>query len=487
MQYISKSPDDANNGLEPELGLVPICQLPTCPIADITPARINDSIYRPVDRDDPAVREMAQSIARLGLLAPLVLTLDNVILSGHRRYAACQLAGLTHVPYLRSPIHSTAANFPTLLVEHNRQRTKTTSERLREEVVVADSKAAYASLRAYRQQTAKVDLSDVGEVDLRGVKTRAKISDAKTAFLCATRQVLLDLNDFLPLSARQIHYALLNNPPRTHQSKPTSVYANTPACYKQLTDLLTRARVERLIPMDAIADETRGVTIWDVHAEAGQFVSRELRTFLRAYHRDLLQSQPNHIELVGEKNTLKGIVEPIAAEFCLPYTTLRGFCSTPPKAAMAKRFRASGKERFILLALTDFDPEGEEIAHSLARDLRDEHGVTNIDAVKVCLTQEQVVRLGLPPNTEAKETSANYRKFYERYGSSVYELEAIPAPSLQSILRDAIQGVLDVQAFNAELKQEEADAAELAVKRTRILQILRDEGFGDFGLEGSEQ
>ncbi len=32
---------------------------------------------------------------------------------------------------------------------------------------------------------------------------------------------------------------------------------------------------------------------------------------------------------------------------------------------MAQRFWQSGKEKLVVLILTDFDPEGEDIAHSL--------------------------------------------------------------------------------------------------------------------------
>jgi hypothetical protein len=44
-----------------------------------------------------------------------------------------------------------------------------------------------------------------------------------------------------------------------HAAKPESFYQNTKACYDNLVDLLTRARLEGLVPWEAITDTTRPV------------------------------------------------------------------------------------------------------------------------------------------------------------------------------------------------------------------------------------
>ena len=53
----------------------------------------------------------------------------------------------------------------------------------------------------------------------------------------------------------------------------------------------------------------------------------------------------------------------------------------------------------------------------------------------------------------------NYCKFSAKHGDDVYELEALEPEKLQEILREAIDGVLDIDAFNAELDTERNDAA----------------------------
>jgi hypothetical protein len=201
---------------------------------------------------------------------------------------------------------------------------------------------------------------------------------------------------------------------------------------------------------------------------------------LKGYYRDLQQSQPNHIEIVGEKNTIDSIIRPVAEEFCIPMTIGRGYCSIPPRHAMARRFKKGGKEKLILLALGDFDPEGEDIAHSFARSLRDDFDVKAIEAVKVALTAAQVHELHLPPIMKAKSTSSRYEDFVERHGDDVFELEAVPPDRLQEILRQAIDGVLDVEAFNAEVDAEKRDAARLdgirRALRENLDPMIRDSG-----------
>src|SRR5262249_15321196 len=81
------------------------------PLASIHPASLNDQVYRPVNPDDPEIRKLADDIRRDGLLEPIVVTRDHVILSGHRRRVACRLAGLTAVPCRYAEILSTDPDF----------------------------------------------------------------------------------------------------------------------------------------------------------------------------------------------------------------------------------------------------------------------------------------------------------------------------------------------------------------------------------------
>lgn len=437
------------------------------PISAIRPSPENERLYQPVDPTDPEIIALAKSIREIGVQEPLVITKDNWIVSGHRRHAAAKLIGqkTVRVRVLEFRRVDKPNRFLKLLREYNRQRIKTNAEKLREEIVSVNPDDAYTALTAHRvgQETLNADT-----IEINGRKRRADISTAKLPMLNAVIAILNDQRKFRPLSDRRIHYAMLNDPPLKHASKPHSTYANDLKSYKALVDLLTRARLDGSIPFDAIADETRPVTVWNVHQDVQPYLRQELDGFLKGYWRDLLQSQPNHLEIMVEKNTVAPIIRPVASEYCIPMTSGRGFCSLPPRHDMAKRFRASGKGRLVLLMLSDLDPDGEEIAHSFARSMRDDFKIRKLDAIKVAITGDQVVDYELSAKMTAKETSTNYSKFTERHGDDVFELEALTPETLQSLLRDAIDSVIDTDAFNQEIDAEKEGAAFLEGVRANM-------------------
>ncbi len=456
-----------------ELGQVPIRNIP---IRKVYPSYENNLFYRPVDPEDTEILELAKSIKTHGIQEPLIITRDHWIISGHRRFRAAKIVGLKEVPCIVQNFNKDddgKKKFMQLLPECNRQRAKTFDEKLREEVASANPEEAYHALMKFREEMVACSLED-SSITIRGRKRRAEISPAKSPFLNAIKTLVESLRNFWPLSDRQIHYGLLNNPPLTHASKLNSRYGNTPQCYKMLTELLTRARLEGQIPMNAISDPTRPVNVWNVFADVQVFQRRELNNLFKGYWRNLMQSQPMHIEIIGEKNTIFPVIRPIAAQYTIPLTIGRGFCSLPPRYAIAERYRRSGKDKLCLLILSDFDPDGEEIAHSVARSLRDDFDIFDIEPIKVALTKQQVADFKLPPGMKAKKKSSNYRKFKERHGDNVFELEALAPEDLQKLLKNAIDSVIAHDAFKHEVDTEKKDAASLANRRRQILSILKE-------------
>jgi len=463
--------DTTTATIDPKLGQVRVLDLA---LSEIRPSPENDQLYRPVNTEDPEIVRLAESIEAHGVQEPLLITDDGWIVSGHRRYAAARLAGLDTVPCRVAPIRKDYDHdkFMQLLRECNRQREKSYDEKLREEVVSCTPEEAREAVMEFRRRSARVEVS---QIEVAGRKTRWKISEAKMPFMRAVQEVIMDRRAFWPLSVRQIHYALLNDPPLIHARKADSEYSNVQKCYKALDDLLVRARLEGLIPFEVIADETRPVVQFNCHRDCQSFIRQELEIFLKGYWRDLMQSQPNHVEILAEKNTIAPILKPVASEYCIPMTTGRGYCSLPPRFEISKRFSASGKQRLVLLMVTDFDPDGEEIAHSMARSLRDDFGINQIVPVKVALTAEQVNKFKLPPRLKAKETSANYDKFVARHGDDVFELEALPPAALRQALREAIDQVIDIELLNHEIDQERREQVFLEDARRRVRAAMAGE------------
>lgn len=451
-------------------GLVRVLHMP---IGKIHPSPENNSIYGAVNLECPDLVALAESIARHGVLEPLVITEDDYIVSGHRRYAAACLAGLEEVPVHLITCKRSDPEFVQLLASYNRQRNKTAEERAREEVIAAaDPEEAYKELLAYRRARSRPADLGTQNVVLGEWRMRCVISKAKQPMLKAVQGVIAARADFWPLSDRSIHYAVLNDPPLRHASKPGSRYVNDLASYKDLCDLLTRARLTGAVPMDAIDDETRAEVLVRAFAETGAFVRHETNWFLRGYSRNLQRSQPAHVEVLAEKLTVRSIVESVCANYCLPLTVGRGYASLPPRYKMAQRFKKSGKDQLTLVVVSDADPEGESIGESFARSMRDDFDIEGINCVKAALTPDQARRMGLPTVMVAKAKSSRRKGFVEKYGEQVWELEALPPEQLQQVLRSTIEGVIDRDAFRAEVEAEKKDAAALKELRTGMLSYL---------------
>lgn len=443
------------------------------PLNDIRPAPENSLLYDGftpnADEDDA---KLYWSIKAEGIREPLHVSADGYILSGHRRYAAASWLGLAAVPCI---VHDdvvygdlSADERLSILSVYNKQRDKSHAERLREAMQEIDPGEAYEHLLQDRNDRRWVDIAD--NVPLGAYKGRARITTG--AFLRAAQQAIESEKQFWPLTVRRVHYLLLNNPPLRHDRKPGSIYRNDLASYKALTNLLLRARLTGDIPHHAIEDELRPIRVIQTYQTPADFIKDQAADFLRGYARDILRGQAHHIEILVEKNAIRKHVELVADEYCIPCTTGRGYASLTPRWKMVQRFKQSGKERLILLILSDFDPDGEEIAASFPRSLRDDFGLSNVVARKVALSGDDVREHGLPSDMEAKVTSPNYRKFVERHGVHVAELDAAPIALLQGKLRDAIESCLDMDLFKAELDKERDDAAFIAAERQAVIKAM---------------
>ncbi len=450
------------------------------PIDQIKVASENDYLYDRfaiANHDDQA---LYQSIKEVGIQEPLVITLDNYLLSGHRRISCAKRLGHETVPVRIIDQTFEALNKPdrlALLRLFNQQRDKSTGEKIREKLLEVDKSEAYSKLLMRRVDILSVSGGAKSNIKLGDTQRRPKITTI--LFLNAVKSVIEESKEYWPVTDRRIHYLLLNNPPLRHDKKPNSNYVNDKASYKALTNLLVRARLNNEIPMRAIEDGTRPIQLGGGFETLEQFVGQETENFLVSYSRDLMQGQPHHIEIILEKNALRSIIESVARKYCIPVTTTRGYSSLSPRFELVQRFLRSGKPKLILLMLTDFDPDGEQIAQSFARSLRDDFGLKNVHPVKVALTANDVRNHDLPSDMDAKPSSPNYKKFIKKYGVKAVELDAAPVDLLKSSLESAIQSFLDMEEYQAQIDLEAKDAVKIEVQRQLLFSSIGDFDWGD--------
>jgi hypothetical protein len=424
---------------------------------------------------------LVASVKARGVLEPLLASSDDVVIAGHRRLVAAVQAGLETVPVIREAVsyEDDRGAFLRLLVEANSQRKKTPAMLIREAAILVDPEEAIEEIVEDRREKRERERF-AGELLIGNNKKRKRISAGKVPMLNAAIAIINANEDFWPLSVRQIHYRLLGSgAPLRHASKPDSGYVNNRASYNDLTDLLARGRIEGFIPWAAIDDETRAVMTNNHYRNAGAFVAGELKWFLKGYVRNRQQSQPHHIELIAEKLTLKTFLDGIAERHSIPLTINRGMSGPTVKKKVEERFILSGKDKLILLVVTDLDPGGDTIAQDIRNaferdfDIR----VDQLEVYKVALTYDQVIERGLPPSMDAKTTSPTYESYVAKYGTTAaVELEALEPAALQEIVVGAIESVMDMDAYAEELRREREDARTIVATKRQVLNFMRGAG-----------
>jgi len=441
----------------------------------LLPSPENAVLYRERTSKDGDFARLVESVRREGVQAPLLVSQDNYIVSGHQRREAAIMAEKYLVPVIFLTISRaghTADEWLAILREHNCGRERTFDELVREKLLDIDPDEAIAHIvdDQIKRTRATVACIDIGDREMR----RYGISEQKTGMVEAILEVLRDLAEYLPVSLRAIHYRLLVKT-LFRNSKSRTPYKNDLASYKDLSDLATRLRIAERIPWEHICDETRPVTTWRCWRDASAFIAEKSEQFLRGYARDLLQSQPQHFEIVAEKLTVKNFIEPIAGRYCMPVVIMRGNSGIDARHHIVKRFRASGKSRLFLFCLGDCDPDGDSIVESTLCSLRDDFHVDCASGRRVAMTHAQADELRLPRMLDAKTTSPNYGTFVSTHGrNDCYELEAVAPEVIQAWLDNDIRGVIDVEAYNHEVEQQKQEAAAIMAKRQAVLHVMRE-------------
>jgi ParB family transcriptional regulator, chromosome partitioning protein len=160
-----------------------------------------------IDPEDPAIRDMADSIARLGILEPLIITPDNFVIAGHRRRVATRVAAkkydrpdLMIVPVIVREVAPEA--ILELMLHENMQRQSLT--------LLEEARAMYKIME--RKKLTVADLAREISVSAKDVGLRLSIlkCEPPVQALFAAEQLPLSAAPWLcriPNADRQIHYA----------------------------------------------------------------------------------------------------------------------------------------------------------------------------------------------------------------------------------------------------------------------------------------
>jgi len=169
-----------------------------------------------------------------------------------------------------------------------------------------------------------------------------------------------------------------------------------------------------------------------------------------------------------EKDALFTPVTTIADRYRVKVYAARGYSSFTAVYEAAQEI--DGAMPTKVLQLTDFDPSGED----MVRDLEDRltrYGAIDFELEKIALTSDQVSTLGLPP-MPAKKSDPRYERFAASYGNRVVELDALPPDELDRIVSAAIENLIDLGPWNAEVEKARQEREETQRRIEELLDRL---------------
>lgn len=262
------------------------------------------------------------------------------------------------------------------------------------------------------------------------------------------------LGQGLRLTLRQLYYQLVTRNFITNEEKS----------YKNLSTLVSDARLAGLMDWDAIEDRVRQPrlpTQWDS-------IQDLVEAAVSGYRLPRWEGQDYYVELWVEKDALAGVLRPLASEFHVTMMVNRGYSSQSAMYESAGRFKEnayeddddgdgnrSQKKEPLLFYLGDHDPSGEDMVRDI-RDRMQTFGVYDLTVEKLALTWEQIRQYNPPPNP-AKISDPRAAAYIAKHGNNSWEVDALPPELLARIIRAAFLPVVDMNKMKKITAKEERD------------------------------
>ena len=258
----------------------------------------------------------------------------------------------------------------------------------------------------------------------------------------------------LRLTLRQLYYQLVSR----------NVIPNVERSYKNLSGLVSDARLAGFMDWSAIEDRTRAA---DTPAEY-ENLAELVDAAVNSYRLPRWEGQRNYVELWVEKDALAGVLAPIARRFHITLMSNRGCSSQSAMYESSRRFRAAevrAKPK-VLLYLGDFDPSGEDMVRDV-RERLETFGVARLSVRKVALTMAQIRQYDPPPNP-AKVTDPRAAKYIEEHGDESWEVDALPPDVLTELIEAALEPLVDQSMIDEIIEQEDRDKEILRVAASNV-------------------
>lgn len=278
-------------------------------------------------------------------------------------------------------------------------------------------------------------------------------------------EILNELEDFFPLTLRQVYYQMVGK----------QYIENNQSQYIGLSKLIKWARIDGLIPWDVIHDRVRVIHHLTGFSNSERFINQETDYFLEGYRRNRVQSQDKYIEIWIEKDALASVFQKVASPYSISVVVCRGFASVSFLHDFVNRLERHTDKEPVMLYFGDFDPSGKEMLPAMETTLRDEMNSPYVEFKRIALTPEQIQEHRLPHNPSAlKRSDTRAQKHIEQYGYLAVELDALRPDVLIDITTQAIENEIDMALYEEEIHTEATEREHLREKKEEILNLLSE-------------
>jgi hypothetical protein len=260
-----------------------------------------------------------------------------------------------------------------------------------------------------------------------GASTVKRVRRTKVE-LAELDQLIIDVveQDY-PVSLRGVYYRCVS----------AGGVDKTEHAYRTVGRRLLELRRNGAVPYDRISDGTR----WVVRPRSYDDLEDALTDTAHLYRRNLWRSQDVEVHVFTEKDAITGVIDQVADEWNVPLGVLRGYCSETFAYSMAQAIIAARKPVYVY-QLGDHHPSGVGAWQDFQRKVSGFIPDADVTLERLSVTPDQIIDLDLPTRP-TKTTDTRARNFA---GGSV-EVDAIPAPTLRDIVRDAIEQHIDAHAL----------------------------------------
>lgn len=246
------------------------------------------------------------------------------------------------------------------------------------------------------------------------------------------------------LTVRQLYYQLVA---RGHIPNKLSEY-------NKLKSTMKNARNAGLIDWDMIVDRTRLPRLLMTWNDAAD----RIRHAARSFRIDKWADQPNHVEVMVEKQALEGVLIPVCDELQVTFTSNKGYSSASAMYRMGKRYEYYKEvldKNLHILYLGDHDPSGLDMDRDIEErvEMYSSYSVIYVDRLALLMSQIEEYQ---PPENPTKLSDSRSEGYITMHGYSSWELDALEPRLLADLVRRGVMNLRDDDLWDAAVVREKA-------------------------------